>query len=407
VQEANLGHLVTSQQCHHEREQLPRSMHFVDERSDAVRVVQNVLSASECTSFIEAANKLNFSSPKNFEARDRVCERVHTVDVSLSTPMMDRLRAFLPEVLVVDGARWRLSRFTHHWRYVRYFSGGHFAPHYDGSKMLPGQQMSMLTVQIYLNSRDVDFTGGDTRFYMDYIPEHHASHQIVDGQSRRALTGIEELTPTHSVRPSAGDVLIFDHGGRSIFHDAEPVLDGCKYILRGDLLYTALQEDMCILQNPTLPPEMRKWCPETAADFGTRNFMGQVWKCDCAKDHHGSSCCIHVGDISQSCNTPTCSTACSSCSDVIGCPPSSMPKVCILVSGKRACGKDYVASALQATLEIHGFRVGRCALGSINKRTYAAKVGIDAVRLETELRVQGDTSGCNGRTPQSSQCRGS
>ena len=91
---------------------------------------------------------------------------------------MLRIRPFLPEILILDGARWQLNRFTHHWRYVWYTPGGFFAPHFDGSKMLPWHEMTMFTVQIYLNE---DYSGGQTRFYMDHLPKREASHPIKSG----------------------------------------------------------------------------------------------------------------------------------------------------------------------------------------------------------------------------------
>lgn len=376
-----LGHLLTPQAQTQESSTAPR-LSFVDANSSRVRLVRRALGPSECDDLIAAANQLGFSAPEMFDARDRVCERIHTVDPSLSMPMMERLAAFLPEIVVVDGARWRLSRFTHHWRFVRYFQGGHFAPHYDGSKMLPWHEMSMFTVQIYLNSQELDFTGGDTRFYMDFMPEHQASHKIIDGQSRRAFTETESLQPTHTVKPHAGDVLVFDHGGQSVFHDGEPVRSGCKYILRGDLLYVAVEEDRPVLEIPVLPPELRKWCNKTAADFGTRDFIGQVWTCECSKDKHGSGCCKHGIDSWQDDHSvPSTSIACA---DIDGTARECKRRVCILLSGKRASGKDFVASVLRPSLEAAGLSTVQCAMGSINKKAYAEKAGIDAARLEKD-----------------------
>jgi len=234
---------------------------------------------------------------------------------------------------------------------------------------------------VYLNSQGEDFTGGATRFYMDYVGQQEASHDIIDGQSRRAYLDSEALQPSHSVQPHGGDVLIFDHAGRSVFHDAEPVLSGSKYILRGDLLYAAVEDDYKLLQNPSLPLELRKWCPETAAAFGTRDFLGQCWTCKCSNDHHGAAC-KHASETWQDYHTdPATSTACSDTDSIAS---DTKRRVCILVSGKRASGKDYAASVLKPALEAVGLRTVRCAVGSINKRIYAAKVGIDAQRLEQD-----------------------
>jgi hypothetical protein len=353
--DVSLGHLLRPEEELAAEGVSASRVSFVDSRTSAVRVVHSVLQPLECDSLVQAAGKLPFSAPSNFEARDRVCERIHTVDPTLSAPMMCRLRAFVPEIVVVDGARWRLTRFTHHWRFVRYYAGGHFAPHYDGSKLLPWHEMSMFTVQVYLNSQGVDFLGGDTRFYMDHVPEECASHNIVDGQSRRAYGPSDSIHVTHSVQPCAGDVLIFDHAGRSVFHDAEPVLSGCKYILRGDLMYAAVLEDRVLLQQPFLPVERRKWCPKTAADFGTRDFVGQVWKCDCAKDQHGSGC-KHTTAAWHDYRSDVFSTCSTCCSETGSISADYEQTVCVLIGGKRGVGKDYIASKLQPLLEAKGLQ---------------------------------------------------
>jgi len=149
-----------------------------------------------------------------------------------------------------------------------------------------------------------------------------------------------------------------------------------------------VEEDRPMLQRPSLPIELRKWCPQTAAEFGTRDFTGQVWTCMCAKDQHGSACSMHAGiawhsDRKDPSASLTCST-CSGFSDTGSYLADPKQRICVLISGKRACGKDYVASALELALQANGFRVARCAVGSINKQAYAAKLGIDAAMLEAD-----------------------
>jgi len=286
---ADLGHLVVSpkeaQASGHPSPQLA----FPCPGTTSVRCVQKVLMKEECDSLITNVKQLNFSAPQQFAAQDRVCERIHTVDTGLSDKMLDRLRPFVPEVVYVDGARWRLTRFTHHWRYVRYFAGGHFAPHYDGAKLLPWHEMSMFTVQVYLNSQDTDFTGGETHFFMDFKPARQESRVIVDGSSCSSYPRTHDLPITASLHPSVGDVLIFDHAGRSAFHSGGAVTSGSKYIMRSDLLYAAIPEDLPLLLQPTLPAAERTWCPMTANQLGTRDFTGQVWLCECAMDQHGAA----------------------------------------------------------------------------------------------------------------------
>lgn len=378
-----------------------------------MRVVDGILSPEECKKLISSAETDGFSRPEAFNESARSCERLHTVDVTLSDEIMKRIRPFLPEVISMDGARWKLNRFTHHWRYVKYRRGGHFIPHYDGSKLLPWHEMSVFTVQIYLND---DFTGGSTRFYTDFSPDRQASHQIDYG----AVTEFNPPNPpTHSVIPRTGAALVFNHAGQSVLHDGADVEEGLKYILRGDILYTAFQDDIPILNNPSIPPHLRSWCPLTAEKFGTRTAVGQVWWCECAADGHGSDCCS-LGleqPLSELQSTPASASAARAAASLEegrskvegsddagicgeaeaagqqcgsqgearlterGAKASARGMEVILISGKRASGKDFVGSMVEAQLKALGVRAHRAALGAVNKRAYAAKAGVSLERL--------------------------
>jgi len=340
-----------------------RKMRFVKTGDSAIRVINDVLSAVECQALIAEAEAEGFLRPEAFDASARSCKRLHTVDPSLSDVIMGRIQPSLPGIMVIDGARWRLSRFTHHWRYVKYSRGGHFIPHFDGSKLLKGHEMTVFTFQIYLND---DFIGGQTQFYTDFHTERLPSHSIDYGHVTTYTPG---NPPTHSVNPKTGSALVFDHASRCVLHSAADVEEGFKYILRGDIMYTAVEEDIRILRNPALKEQGRSWCEETAEKYGTRTYTGQVWWCECAADRHGADCCIDdLGRKSQ------CSTASSHGSSAEGIN-------LLLMSGKRACGKDFVASILVEELEAAGVSVHRVALGSVNKRAYAERMGIDAQRL--------------------------
>lgn len=345
-----------------------------DESAGEIRLIEKLLTPAECQAIISQAQRHGFSRPGQFDQSTRDCERLHTVDVAMSDEMMQRLRGYLPEIIRVDGVRWRLHRFTHHWRYVEYQSGGHFRPHYDGAKMMP-YKMTCFTVQVYL---DDDFVGGRTRFYMDYEAERMASHAIEDGKGCHRFR--PEGPPTHAVDPSTGSALVFSHV-HNVLHDGEPVAKGVKHIMRGDVLYEALPEDIPMLRNPSLPPSMRMFCSGTAARHGTRNYVGQVWLCACAEDGHG---CKHADviaaatDESMSNFGPACNAHCARIDEA----HTSMKFV--LISGKRAAGKDHVATLLVDALEAQGQRVSRVALGSINKRAFADKMGIDLERLRND-----------------------
>jgi len=326
-----------------------------------VQEIPNFLSSQECNRLIQCANERGFEKP-NF-GKARICERLHTVNEDLSSWVMDKLREYLPEVITIDGVRWRLSRFTHHWRYVHYKPGGLFAPHYDGSKMLPWKEMSVFTVQVYLNE---GFSGGSTRFYMDYLPDRMIPHQVEYGKVKQFDP---KNGPTHEVEPKTGKVLVFNHT-ENILHDGEPVNEGEKYILRGDILYTAFEEDYKMLENTPIPSEHRMWSNEAARRGDTKSYVGEIWHCQCGDDLCGVKK-IPAPSEDHSIKTNKLS-----------------PMRVILLSGKRASGKDFVADKIQRALEKLHWRVHRTSLGILNKQAYAKEHNIDVNRLEKDRKFK-------------------
>ena len=90
-------------------------LHPGEDLSGNVRVVEGLLSSQECEAVITAAVKRHdFSPPRQFDKDTRQCDRLHTIDPYMSDTMMRRLHAYLPEQVLVDNVRWKLSRFTHH-----------------------------------------------------------------------------------------------------------------------------------------------------------------------------------------------------------------------------------------------------------------------------------------------------
>ena len=85
---------------------------FLIPGSNKVRVVRGLLSGFESTSLIQAIESLGFSTPTAFDKSVRACERRHTVDLGMSDVIMSRLKSYLPEIVHIDGVRWRLKRLS-------------------------------------------------------------------------------------------------------------------------------------------------------------------------------------------------------------------------------------------------------------------------------------------------------
>eukprot|EP00521_Asterionellopsis_glacialis_P018425 CAMPEP_0195293944 /NCGR_PEP_ID=MMETSP0707-20130614/13808_1 /TAXON_ID=33640 /ORGANISM="Asterionellopsis glacialis, Strain CCMP134" /LENGTH=138 /DNA_ID=CAMNT_0040354779 /DNA_START=267 /DNA_END=683 /DNA_ORIENTATION=+ len=96
-------------------------------------------------------------------------------------------------------------------RLYRYEKGMSFGRHFDGShpvERLKGD--TEITVLIYLSSCG----GGATRFYP---PKSSKKSFAFD--------------------PQPGAILFHVHGDRCLEHEADPVLNGLKYVLRTDIVY--------------------------------------------------------------------------------------------------------------------------------------------------------------------------
>ncbi|KAL3779151.1 hypothetical protein ACHAWO_002846 [Cyclotella atomus] len=113
-------------------------------------------------------------------------------------------------------------------RLYKYTKGQWFGRHVDDSnkiKMTTGapsaisnakETQTEITVLFYLSS----CRGGATRFYMP--------------------KGKGKKDDTVAFTPEEGAVLLHIHGDRCLEHEAEPVLDGVKYVLRTDIVYGIL-----------------------------------------------------------------------------------------------------------------------------------------------------------------------
>lgn len=94
--------------------------------------------------------------------------------------------------------------------FLRYGPGHYFKPHCDGIQKLPGDRVSYVTLQIYLNDEH-EMEGGATRFH-GYDKDRY-----------------------YDVEPKQGRVLIFQQ--RGLFHSGEEVKKGIKYAVRSDFLF--------------------------------------------------------------------------------------------------------------------------------------------------------------------------
>ena len=123
-------------------------------------------------------------------------------DEELAQMLWQRASEFVPQP--IDGKP--ASGLNPRIRFYRYSGGEAFVVHHDGSVRI-GERESEMTFMVYLN--DVA-QGGETRFY---------------GPGPTVL---------FDVRPERGKAICFDH---LVLHESVAVEEGCKYVLRTDVMF--------------------------------------------------------------------------------------------------------------------------------------------------------------------------
>lgn len=98
-------------------------------------------------------------------------------------------------------------------RIYKYTQGHSFGKHVDGSNIVEDMGVTEWTTLIYLS----ECQGGATRFY-------------TDSSSRKRPKSV-------AFDPRPGSILLHLHGDHCLEHEADPVLNGCKYVLRTDLVF--------------------------------------------------------------------------------------------------------------------------------------------------------------------------
>lgn len=178
---------------------------------DLIFVVHDFLTPAECQSFIkwseregydEATITTMFGAVMDKGVRDNSRFMIDVPD--LADQLWQRARPFIAE----RDDDWRAVGLNERFRFYRYDPTQKFALHYDGFFRRDDGDQSQLTFMVYLND---EFQGGETRFY-DENRELHVS-----------------------VRPQRGKALVFAH--RQL-HEGAPVIEGRKYVLRTDVMYT-------------------------------------------------------------------------------------------------------------------------------------------------------------------------
>lgn len=176
--------------------------------------VSNILSPQECAEYIALSESIGYTAAPittiwGFEMRPdiRNNDRVILDAPERAAFLWNRISPYVPANLEGRNAIGINERL----RFYRYDPGQQFAPHYDGSYRRPNGEESFLTFMVYLNEGCL---GGETRFDLRYP--------------------YFDIT----VVPKTGMALCFIHHLR---HQGAPVINGRKYVLRSDIMYSKVE----------------------------------------------------------------------------------------------------------------------------------------------------------------------
>ncbi|HVF85245.1 MAG TPA: 2OG-Fe(II) oxygenase [Abditibacteriaceae bacterium] len=161
---------------------------------------------SEGAGYEEAAVGTRFGQETRKDVRNN--ERLILDDENLAEELWQRLVPFAPSPLWKRNAVGLNERL----RFYRYDAGQTFKPHQDGSVKRENGEKSQVTFMVYLND---DFEGGAMRFFL------RAPHGEIN------------------IVPQTGMALLFLH---TLQHEGAIVESGRKYVVRSDVMYSALPE---------------------------------------------------------------------------------------------------------------------------------------------------------------------
>lgn len=187
-------------------------MAIIDYNIDLHWKIPEVLSQSECETFINLAHKIGFQkstinhSTKGviMDTNARNNERVVHDDPKIASDLFDKLKIHLP----ISMNSKQLVGLNERIRFYKYSPGEFFARHRDEILELKDGRTSYLTLLIYLND---DFKGGNT---------------LIEGPYANPDKEI--------IQPQSGMAFLMQH---SLIHEGETLTSGTKYILRSDVMY--------------------------------------------------------------------------------------------------------------------------------------------------------------------------
>lgn len=183
-------------------------------------ILRSALTPEECKAIIALSEKLGYQDAEDYchMYRNRRNDRFMSDDVELAQYLWKRVKDFVPRRVEMFDRTWEVDDMNTRFRFCKYVGGeGHyFGAHTDGLYRVDNDHTSLLTCMFYLNGTE-EFEGGLTNF--------------IDYDTRKL---------NRSIRPEPGLCLIFRQVDLRTYHEGTEVTKGCKYILRNDIMFHAV-----------------------------------------------------------------------------------------------------------------------------------------------------------------------
>lgn len=229
------------------KHQISQGQQLEDLIPNAVFVAQNLLSSKECEEWINYAENSGWDAvahPATKWIAHRECSRLQKNDWTMAHRLFTRIQQIVMEAStqldIFDKSTRVNSSYANktyqpitcnpNLRLYKYTKGQWFGKHIDDTNKIEwkgedtpysaadvAETHTEITVLFYLST----CKGGATRFHLPRSTK----------KKGKGNDGSVAFTPTQ------GAVLLHVHGDNCLEHEAEPVLDGIKYVLRTDIVY--------------------------------------------------------------------------------------------------------------------------------------------------------------------------
>eukprot|EP01060_Flectonema_neradi_P034394 TRINITY_DN6025_c0_g1_i5.p1 TRINITY_DN6025_c0_g1~~TRINITY_DN6025_c0_g1_i5.p1 ORF type:complete len:325 (+),score=56.53 TRINITY_DN6025_c0_g1_i5:55-1029(+) len=218
---------------------------------------RQLLTTDECQAICEAAEAHagGLSRVELCGGKNRICNRVAFRSTQLDKILWNRVSKHLDVIFITPEnsdlflsrgmeGKWKPTGLSGVYRVVKYTSGGHIAPHFDGEFVASKESRSIKTILIYLNE---GYEEGRTNF-LDHRDDDIGLRyfQTANGATQASPDDIIASVPIET-----GIGVVFD---AKMLHEGTTLKSGTKWLLRADIVYTRIEH---------LNPPDSPWCRAT------------------------------------------------------------------------------------------------------------------------------------------------